>query len=257
MNNSQKRKEITDFLVKLYDTIDNTKKNSAKFINDTKKLSDAQFINLFTSIVNDPKKHLYIEIEAFVNEPDYETLEKAANDVVGDEYCHLYDYIAMPHLSDDPKHPYYTKEKVFNGYINLRRVQQLVNNKNHIPTNVDRRDPKTGQVAFESKAARVSDTEQFALICQRNMNILKEMFGPRGGDPVMRNEMEHQIATEDSTSLSEMTDNKMNKTSLNTANVYFTAAGFETDLVTKNGILPRTLQMQFKDAKVIDRAKVK
>ena len=257
MNNSEKRKAITELLVSLYETIDTTKKNSQKLLADTEKLSDAQFIALFTSIVNDPKKHLYLEMEAFVSEPDYEKLEKAANDIVGDEYCHLYDYIAMPHLSDDPKHPYYTKEKIFNGYVNLRRVQQLVNNKNHIPTHVDKRDPKTGQVTFESKASRVSDVEQFALICQKNENILKEMFGPRGGDAVMRNEMEHQIATTGEAQLSEMHDNKMNKTSLNTANVYLTAAGFETDLITKNGILPRTLQNQFKEAKVIDRSKIK
>lgn len=257
LNNSEKRKKITDFIVELYDTIDESKQNSKKFLQDTNKLSDSQFIALFTSIVNDPKKHLYLEMEAFVNEPDYEKLEKAANEVVGDEYCHLYDYIAMPHLSNDPDHPYYTKEKIFNGYINLRRVQQLVNNKNHIPTHVDKRDPKTGQVTLESKAARVSDVEQFALICQKNEMILKEMFGPRGGDSVMRNEMEHQISTSGEARLSEMHDNKFNKTSLNTANVYLTAAGFETDLVTKNGILPRTVQNQYNKAKVIDRDKVK
>lgn len=256
MNNSAKRQEITNFIVELYDTIDPTKSNSDKFIRDTEKLSDTQFIALMNSIVEDPKKHLCIEMEAFVNEPDYDKLEKAA-DVVGDEYCHLYDYIAMPHLSDDPDHPYYTKEKIFNGYINIRRVQQLVNNKNHIPTHVDKRDPKTGQVTFESKASRVSDVEQFALICQNNKNILKEMFGPRGGDSVMRNEMEHQISTSGETRLSDMHDNKFNKTSLNTANVYLTAAGFETDLITKNGILPRTVQSQYKDAKVIDRSKIK
>lgn len=256
-SNARKRKEITDFLVELYDTIDTTKSNSEKLLRDTEKLSDAQFIALFSSIVNDPKKHLYLEMEAFVNEPDYEKLEKAANDIVGDEYCHLYDYIAMPHLSDDPDHPYYTKEKIFNGYVNLRRVQQLVNNKNHIPTHVDKRDPKTGQVTLDSKASRVSDVEQFALICQKNEKILKEMFGPRGGDAVMRNEMEHQIATSGEARLSDMHDNKFNKTSLNTVNVYLTAAGFETDLITKNGILPRTIQNQYKEAKVINRDKVK
>ena len=176
-----------------------------------------------------------------------------ASKIVGDDYCHLYDYIAMPHLSKDKKHPRYTKEKIFNGYINLRRVQQLVEVKSHIPTSVDKRDPKTGQVTLESKAARVSDAEQFALICQQNKNILKEFFGPRGGDPVMREQMERQINTSGGVELSEMTDNKLNKTSLNTANVYLTAAGFETDMVTKNGILPRTLERQYKDANTLKR----
>lgn len=257
MTNTEKRKEITDFLIKLYDKVDPTGRNTQKFKSNTEKLSDTQFIALFRSLVNDPKKHLYLEIEAFVNEPDYETIEDAILNIVGDEYCHLYDYIAMPHLSDDPNHPYITKHKVFNGYINLRRVQQIVNVKNHIPVSTGKRDPRTAQVTQESKASRISDTEQFALICQHNENVLKEMFGPRGGDPVMRDEMEHQISTTGTVNLEEMTDSKLNKTALNTANVYFLAAGLETDLVTKNGVLPRTVQSYDKDAKYMNRDKTK
>lgn len=251
---AEKRKKITDFLVRLYDHLDPTKSNSQNFLANTSKMSDAQFIAYFTTLVNDPKKHLYLEIEAFKNEPSYEMVESAAEDIVGDKYCHLYDYIAFPHLSSDPNKPVATVHKVFNGYINMRRVQQIVNHKTHIPTSVEKRDPKTGQVSMESKAARVADTEQMGMICQGNMNILKEMFGPRGGDPVMRSQMEQQIASTGSTNLSDMTDNRLNKTSLNTANVYFVAAGLESNLVTKNGLLPGTLSdIDGKDPKTLDR----
>lgn len=253
--NARKRKEITDFLVKLYDTIDKTKKNSQKFLDMTKNMSDSQFIAFYTSLINDPKRHLYVEIEAFENEPDYQTLEKAA-DVVGEKYHHLWDYINMKHLSDDGT-PCYTKNKILSGYINLRRVQQMVNNKNHIPSGNEKRDPKTGQVAFESKAARISDLEQFAIISQGNKEILKEMYGPRGGDKVMKDEMEAQIASTGTARLDELTDNKINKTSLNTANMYFLAAGLETDLVLKNGILPRTLARYNKNVSGVDRTTTK
>lgn len=257
-SNSSKRKEITDLIVKMFDALEKGgTKNSDKFLNQTKKMSDTQFIAYMTSLVNDPKKHLYFEIEAFENEPDYETVERVANEIVGEEYTKLYDYIAFPHLSDDPDKPVYTIHKVFNGYINMRRVQQLVNNKNHIPTHISKRDPKTNQVVFESKAARVADVEQFALICHGTKNVLKEFFGPRGGDAVMRDEMSKQIATTGSAQLSDMHDSKLNKTSLNTANVYLLAAGIESDMVTKNGILPRTIMKQYQDAKGLDRTNVR
>ena len=139
----------------------------------------------------------------------------------------------------------------------MRRVQQLVNNKNHIPTSASRRDPKTNQVVFESKAARVADVEMFALICHGTKNVLKEFFGPRGGDPVMRDEMSQQIVTTGTAQLSEMHDSKLNKTSLNTANVYLTASAIESDLVTKNGILPRTIINQYKDPRTLDRSNVR
>ena len=256
--NAAKRKEITDFIVEMYNALEKGgTKNSDNFLAKTQKMSDSQFIAYMTSIVNDPKKHLYFEIEAFENEPDYETVENVANNIVGEEYTHLYDYIAFPHLSEDPKKPIYTVHKVFNGYINMRRVQQLVNNKNHIPTSSSRRDPKTNQVVFESKAARVADVEMFALICHGTKNVLKEFFGPRGGDPVMRDEMSQQIATTGTAQLSEMHDSKLNKTSLNTANVYLVASAIESDLVTKNGILPRTIMNQYKEARTLDRTNVR
>lgn len=252
MTNSEKRKEITDFLVEFYDTIDKKKLNSKKFLEFTKKMTDDQFIAYFTSIVNDNKKHLYIELQAFDNEPDYETLEKAA-DVVGDNYHHLWDYVCMRHFEDGKE--FYTKEKILTGYINIRRVQQIVNHKNSIPTDNNKRDSKTGQVSFESKAARVSDLEQFALICQGNYNILKEMFGPRGGDRVMRDAMEHQIAVSGNTELSTMVDNRLNKTSLMTANTYLTGACLDSNIIMKNGILPKTLFNYDKDVNILNNDK--
>jgi hypothetical protein len=106
---------------------------------------------------------------------------------------------------------------------------------------------------MESKAARISDSEMYGMICHGTKNILKEMYGPRGGDPVMRDELDYQIATKGTASLSEMTDSKLNKPALNTANMMLLAAGLETDMVTKNGILPRTVQMAHKDARSLDR----
>lgn len=254
MNLAEKRQMITEQVCKTFDILDPTKTNSNNFHEKFDSMSDAQFIAYFKTLVANPKTHLYFEIEAFKDkrEPSFDIVEKAA-DFVGEKYCKIYDYIAFPHLSDDPSKPVVTTNKIFNGYINMRRVQQIVNHKTHIPTDNDKRDPKTGQVTQESKAARVSDAEHFGMICQGMPNVLKEMFGPRGGDAVMRSEMEQAIASGGSVTLGELTDSKVNKTSLNTANVYYLAAALETDLITKNGVLPRTLFDMNKDAKTLKR----
>lgn len=252
MTNAEKRKEITEFITTLFNMLDPTGLNAEKFINSHKKMSDSQFILKMNEFINNDKDNLYLEFESFENEPNFETIEKAA-DYVGDKYVKLFDYMAMPEVSGDPNNPVYTTHKIFNGYINMRRVQQIVDVKNHIPTSVDKRDPKTNQVTQESKAARVSDVELFSLLCQNNTNILKEMYGPRGGDPVMRDEMNYQISTAETAKLSDMHDNKLNKTSLNTADAYMLAAGFETDLVTKKGILKRTINKYGKDANTVKR----
>jgi len=247
------RQTIIDRVTKTWNIIDPTKKNGEKFAASINSMNDEQFIDFMEGFVNNPKQHLYLELEAFDNEPTYEMIEKAADDL--GKYVTLYDYLAIPHISEDPDKPEYTVHKVFNGPINMRRVQQLVNKKNHIPTDINTRNPKTGQVTGESKAARVSDMEQFALICHGTTEILKEMFGPKSGDPVMKEEMAHQIATTGSASMANMENSPLNKVALNTANVILLGAGLETDMVTKGGILPRTLKNQYDEAKKLDRSK--
>lgn len=258
MTISEKRKEITNLIDKLYNHLDPTKKNTKKFHELVDKMSDEQFIKYFTKLVNDPKKHLYVEFEAFVNEPNLELVLEAEKKIVGEEYCHTFDYLVFPHLSEDKSKPYVTKYKIFNGYINMRRVQQIVNHKNHVPTNVEKRDARTGQVTQESKASRVSDVELYGMIVQGVDDVIREMYGPRGGDLVMKDEMALQIAQSGTCNLKEMTNSKFNKVSLNTINTIYTAAGLETDLLTKHGILPRTLAdggQEIETRRKLDRSK--
>jgi hypothetical protein len=241
------RSEMISLVKSLWDTLDPTGRNSKKFIDSTSSMSDVQFFNMIENLGE--KNHLYFEIEAFENEPYWELIE-AADKIVD---AKIYDYIAIPHISGDSEEPCYTVNKVLNGYINMRRVQQMVNKKNNIPTDVDKINPKTGQVTGDSKAARVSDMEQFALICHGTENVLKEFFGPRAGDPVMKDEMLHDIATTGSASLEKLPNSRLNKVALNTANVALLGAALESNLVTEDGILPRTVRNSYKEAKGLSR----
>jgi hypothetical protein len=247
------RKELLDKITGVYDRLEGhtgTTVNSDNFLNMTKNMSDNEFFDYIHGILADPKKHLYFEIEVFEREPRWEEVEETAKFL----NLELFDYVAFPHLSSDPSKPVYTINKIFVGWINMRRVQQVVNKKNSIPTGIDKRSSLTGQVSGESKAARVSDLEMFALVCHGVDNLTKEYFGPRAGDLVAKEEMLHQIATTGSVSLKDLPNKRSNRVALNTANVYLLGGGMESDLITKEGyILQRTFEKQYEGAKGLTR----
>jgi hypothetical protein len=244
------RKQMVDLIVTVWDMLDNTGKCSQDFVNKTKDMLDSEFFEMMRLIVSpETKNHLYLELEAFENEPLFEQIEEAA-DFLG---VKLFDYVAFPHLSGDSEEPYYTVHPVFTGYANIRRVQQIVNKKNKIPTSVDERNPRTGQVTGHSKAARLSDVEVVALIAHGSYNILNEFFTLRSGDPVAREGAAHEIATKGSCSLEELDLDRRNRVALNTANVVLLGAGIETNLITEGGVLKRTLEKQYKDPRGLKR----
>jgi hypothetical protein len=60
-------------------------------------------------------------------------------------------------------------------------------------------------------------------------------------DQVSKLEMYKEIATQGYTQLSNYTDDTINKTTLNTVDIFFTGAGIMTDLLTDGLELRRTL----------------
>jgi hypothetical protein len=242
----------TDMLDLLFDTmsaLDKSEKNTEKYRVFFDKMSDQKFKDFSLAFFKDPKQQWYLEVEPFVSEPSFEDVEDAAK-VTGTQ---LFDYVAFPYLSDDPSKPIWSVNKIFVIALNMRRVQQFLYKKNSTSISIDSRNPVTGQVSGNDKNARLSDMELYALTLHQSYNVLAEFFGPKADDEKMKNDMLYDIATTGRCSLEKLKSSKDNKIALNTLSNYFLAAGIQTDLVAKGNVLPRTLKVQFKDAKIIDR----
>ena len=59
---------------------------------------------------------------------------------------------------------------------------------------------------------------------------------------VMKKEMNQKILKDGYVALADLTDDITNKTTLNSAAVYFLGAGLMNDLVSKDYVLPKTLK---------------
>lgn len=112
--------------------------------------------------------------------------------------------------------------------------------KNSYSLDISVRNQKTNQLTGDSKIARISDGETFALGVWNADAAEREFFGPRGDDNTKKMEMFKQIALQGYTRLEDYTDDVANKHTLNTIDVFFTGAGIMTDLITDGLELRRT-----------------
>jgi hypothetical protein len=98
------------------------------------------------------------------------------------------------------------------------------------------------QVTGDSKVARVSDMENYALNVVGADQALKEFMGPRSDNRESKQQMYQNIATYGYTKLSDLESNVEDSQTLNTVDVYFMGAGIVTDLISNGLALPRTIK---------------
>ena len=110
-----------------------------------------------------------------------------------------------------------------------------------ISTDISERNMITGQVSGHDKNSRNSDQETTALLTVGANTTLKEFMSMRADDMVMKAEMNKKIARDGYVAMNELTDKLSNKTTLNSAAVFFMGAGLMTDLVMNDYFLPKTL----------------
>jgi hypothetical protein len=200
-------------------------------------MSDAEFDQYFKLLFEQDDPYLTATMVDYENPLKIENIEKAAKflDVP------LFEKVVLPYASQDPNNPIITKHECLVGYLNIKRLQQLNFKKIGISTDISERNMITGQVAGHDKNSRNSDQETIALLTVGANVSLKELMSMRADDMVMKAEMNKKIARDGYVAMDELTDKLSNKTTLNSAAVFFIGAGLMTDLVMNDYFLPKTL----------------
>ena len=235
-----KRNKMTSLIYRFFTAFDKTGSNTKTYKQLFNPMSDAQFNAYFREFFQNEMHYLILNIVDYERTIKMEDIERAA-DVLG---IPLYEYVTMPHITDDNGNPTVTKERVAVGYINIKRTQQTVAKKNGLSTNIDKRSAITNQVVQADKNGRESDLENIMLTSLGLTNTLKELNGPRADDMVMKQEMLQSINTKGYVALEDLTDRVENKTTLNTVDVYFMGMSLKTDLVTKGLKTMNTLKTE-------------
>lgn len=232
-----KRNKMENLVYSVFNELDPTGSNTAKYKKMFKGMSDVQFDTFFKRLFASEYDYLTLDVIDYEIELNIESVESAAK-VLG---VPLSEHMAMPHVNKDINNPSMTQQPVFVGYIHLKRMQQTLSKKNTTSTDIGERSALTGQVTGKDKNARDSDTENFAMVTLDATSNLKEFLGPRADDKVMKNEMYSDIARKGYSNLAGLTNDPTNKSTLNAVDVYLIGMGIKSDLVTSGLIISKTL----------------
>jgi len=238
MVNKATRNKMEKLIYDTFDAYDPSGTNTDRYKGIFKKMTDKEFTKFFDEFFKNEDEYLILDIVDYENNITIENIEAAA-DVLG---IPLFEHVIMPSKSPDPKNPIATKYPVPVGYCHIKRVQQMVRKKNSTSTDLGERSALSGQVTGHDKNSRESDVENYALVTLGATENLRELLGPRADDMVMKDEMYSAITNKGYISINDLTDDVVNKTALNTVDVYFLSMGIKTDLITKDLVIKKTLK---------------
>jgi hypothetical protein len=234
-----KRKAVESLVYKVMDALDNTGANTKKYRDMFNAMSDSQFNTWISKFLKDPKLNFRLEVLPHKNEPKFDQIEKALKilDIPMEEYVYFRD------TTDTDGNPMRTATKVPVIYLSIKRLEQVVSHKSGVTLDIDKRNQITGTVTSDSKVAKNSDVESYALILQGNTETLKEIMGPRADNTSEKRLLYKKIEEDGFVNLKEVetASNAFDKVSLNTFDTFLLGAGIKSDVVTTNNMLPVTM----------------
>ena len=227
----EKRAQFMNTLInKIFNNLDPSGKNSRRYKKMLDSMTDEQFDKWVRNTFKKDTYNLYWEAVEFENETDVENIKKAADAI----NVPLYEKLVVPYLDDDPSVNPVTPVEVPVGYLHIKRMPQTIHHKNAGSVYIDKRNSKTNQVTGEDKNGRNTDVETYDLIAFGAKNSIKEFLNPRADDVKRKSQMYEKIDRDGVVYLKDLHSNPEDRTSINTLNVYYIAAGLVTNLVNPN-----------------------
>lgn len=229
---TDKRKKIQDLVIQTMSLMDPTKINAKKYSDMFNAMSDQQFNKWITEFLKDDRSNFRLDIEEFGDGSrvlKFENVDKAAK-ALG---VPLFEHIYVPHISTDPNHPIRSKQPVLVGYLNVKRVQQLVTKKTGLTLDDKDRDESTGRLKGDSKGGMMTAIENEVLAGMGADKVMSELLGARADNVEEYNLMLQQIAETGNTKLEDCKTGVYDKPSLLRADIYFMCMGIKTDIVSE------------------------
>jgi len=229
---TDKRKRIQEMVIQTMALLDPTKINAKKYSDMFNGMSDQEFSKWITEFLEDEKSNFRLDIEEFGDGSrvlKFENVDKAA------KYLNipLFEHIYVPHNSTDPTRPIRSKQPVLVGYLNVKRVQQLVTKKTGLTMSDTDRDESTGRLKGDSKGGVMTAIENEVLAGMGAKDVMSEFLGTRADNVQEYNAMLQQIAETGSVKLEDCKTGIYDKPSLLRADIYFMCMGIKTDIVSE------------------------
>lgn len=239
MEFSAKRKKIEKLVIDVLTAVDPSKRNVKKWKEIFSSMSDKEFDQFCKDLKSDDE-YITLDVVEYEGPPTLETFAAGAK-ILG---VPLFERVAMPHTTMDKNKVTWTKHPVLVGYCNVKRPQQAIIKKNGASTSIEKRSPITGQVTGEDKNGRETDLENSMMVAMGADYILREVNGFRADDMHAKAQAYSNASSDGYVRLEDLDDDIANKTTLNTADVFFIGMGLKSDLVTPGNMLRSTMEKE-------------
>lgn len=230
---TDKRKKIEEKVCGLLAIEDPSGINERKYRDFFQTMNDKEFEDWITKFLNDPKANIRLDIVEFGDSNrklHFDNVEKASQ-FLG---VNLFEYVYMPHLSDDPNKPVRTAQPVLVGWLNIKRPQQLVTKKTGVAISDNDRDETTNAMKGKSKGGTQTGIENELLAGVGAYNVLSEIASARADNVKEYDNMVSAIAETGSVALENIKTSVYDKPSLVQADMYMMAMGIKTDLISSS-----------------------
>jgi hypothetical protein len=233
MISPSKRKQIEELFYGTMDRLDPTGANSKRYREMFGAMDAKEFSAFAERMAKDEDFGPYLSVMPWVNEPSIGDIKKAAAFLK----VPLDEHVFFPHQSTADGRPIRTNKPVPVGYLMMRRLQQVLKKKNTQSIDTRQRNPVTGQVTGDSKVARDSDSENYALTAIGADAVLRELHGPRADNVSAMNDLYRDLSVQGFARLGDLTNDVGKKTTLNAFDVYLLGAGLRSDLLSTGDVL--------------------
>lgn len=229
------RIKFEDKIVSFISDIENDKNgyNSKFYRSFFNSLSDTQFLDFVKNLSTKDNFNLYFEASILdkKHSPSLDRIEQLCNKykVPTTEYVTL----GYKDISD-PDNPYVTQTPVPVIYCLIRPLQQMLDKKNSMSSNIESTNSLTGQVSGKSKASTFSNMQYMSCIASNRDKVARELLGPRADDYKAKQKMLTQIELTGKYDLDDIKSVPEDKRSMGTVKSMLTAAGLDVAFGKEN-----------------------
>ena len=228
----QKRKEIENLIYQTFSAVDKSGANTEYYQKLFADMSDAQFFRLISG-----RLPFRLHVIPFKNEPNlgdcadaFKVLKKPLLEKVNLNYLH----------KNSKGEPISSKECMV-GYLNIKRLKQMMAKKTNTAIEISKRDMKTGRLLGEDKGGLESDKEFEGAMALGLDNTTIEYSRVRAASMKAKAEAYKAISLTGELSFNDINPDKTDSIAKNTLNVYMIGANIHTNLIDEDYYTPHTL----------------
>lgn len=233
----EKRKQCEELIYKTFSAIDPTGANTEYYQKLFSNMSDAQFTKLISGRL--PFRY---HVSPFNNEPKMPDIINAFK--VLDKP--LLEKVALPYLAKDNNGKAIESKECLVGYMNIKRLKQMLTKKNNTALEIANRDMKSGRLLGHDKGGLESNKEFEGALALGLENTTAEYARIKAAAMKAKAETYNTINTKGEVSFKDIDTDKTDSIAKNTMNVYLIGANLHSNLIDEDYYTPLSLEKKKK-----------